>query len=149
MLYIFDLDGTLVMQGAHGSMAASSQTLLPGVGETCESLLEAGHILSIATNQGGVAYGYLTLEQAEERVKWVAGLIGAAFYELCPFHPQGIIPAYAKDAPCRKPNPGMLEALQGRTGVPWSEVVMVGNEYTDFQAAANAGVQFVWASEFF
>jgi D-glycero-D-manno-heptose 1,7-bisphosphate phosphatase len=147
VLYIFDMDGTLVAKTK--DMRPTAMTLLPGVGETCQSLVEGGNILGIASNQGGVAFGFLTLEEAEKRVKWVAGLIGAQFYELCPYHPDGIVMPYADNAHCRKPNPGMLETLQSRTGVPWSEIVMVGDEYTDFQAAMNAGVKFVWASDFF
>lgn len=153
MLYIFDMDGTLVFQDGSGMKAKDLRpelmTLLPGVAETCQSLVEAGHILSIASNQGGVAFGFLMLAQADARVAWVAQLIGAQFYELCPYHPDGIVSPYCQEANCRKPNPGMIQTLQARTGVPWNEIVMVGNEFSDFQAAMNAGVQFVWATDFF
>lgn len=149
-LFIFDKDDTLV-QTWLGKRAEkpSDQMFLPNVLEKCSSLMDGGHTLSVASNQGGVAFGYLTYAQAEANVRWVAQQIGAVLYEFCPYHPQGTVPEFSRDDPCRKPNPGMLQSLQARTGFPWHRIIFVGNGIEDWQAALMAGCQFVWANDFF
>jgi D-glycero-D-manno-heptose 1,7-bisphosphate phosphatase len=149
-LFIFDKDGTLVM-GPAGRPPKTfvEQTWLPNVQEKCRSLVEGGHTLAVASNQGGVAFGYLTYEEAEAMVRATAFAIGAVFYEFCPYHPEGIIEQYAKDALCRKPSPGMLQSLQVRTGFPWDRIIFVGNGIEDWKASLFAGCKFVWATDFF
>lgn len=154
MLFIFDVDGTLVFQPPTNipqpdPARPETNTFLPGVLEKCRGLVEDGHILGLASNQGGVAHGYITYEQAEAKMRWVAEMIGAAFYEFCPYDANGTVAEYRREDNCRKPAPGMLMALQRRTGVPWNEVVFIGNETKDWQAALAAGVLFVWAGDFF
>ncbi len=150
MLYCFDKDGTIVF-APEGRMPRKpeEQTLLPNVAEMCQSLVDQGDVLAVASNQGGVAMGYLTLAEADALVRHAATMIGAAFYEFCPYHPDGIVSEFRSDAWCRKPKPGMIETLQRRTGAPWREIVFVGNSTEDYGAALSAGVRFVWASDFF
>lgn len=149
-LYIFDKDGTIIFAPpGHIPSVPSDQRLLPGVAEKCQALLEDGHTLAIASNQGGVAYGFLTQWQADALVRHAAGLIGATFYEFCPFHPEGMLLQYRRDAWCRKPKPGMIETLLERTGTAPEDAIFVGNEITDQAAADAAAVEFVWASDFF
>ena len=149
-LFIFDKDGTLVT-GAKGGPpnTVAEQMWLPNVQEKCQSLVDGGHTLAVASNQGGVAMGYITYDEAEAMVRWVAQQIGAVFYEFCPFHPQGKVPEFTRADNCRKPGPGMLQSLQLRTGMPWHRIIFVGNGIEDWQAALMAGCQFVWANDFF
>lgn len=150
-LIILDMDGTLVFNvpGSFNTLP-EHQTLLPGVEEKCATLRSEGHILAVASNQGGVAMGYLKYEEAEALVANAARLIGAEFYEFCPFHPDGIMPEYVLTDPlCRKPNPGMLLGLMRRTGTPPDECLFVGDSPEDFGAATAAGVEFQWAMDFF
>ncbi|MFN3786456.1 MAG: HAD-IIIA family hydrolase, partial [Thiothrix sp.] len=44
---------------------------------------------------------------------------------------------------CRKPLPGMLQALMTQLGATPAETVMVGDSLTDWQAATAAGVRYV------
>lgn len=154
MLFIFDVDGTLIFQTPPGGPWADPRypernTFMPRVQEICRGLVEDGNIVALASNQGGVAHGFLTYEQADAKMRFVAEGVGAQFYEFCPYSPDGTIPEWTRSDNCRKPNPGMITSLQTRTGVPWDEIVFVGNEITDWQAALMAGVRFVWANDFF
>lgn len=149
-LVIFDMDGTLVFnQPGSFSRFPEQQTLLPGVAERCEALKDEGYILAVASNQGGVAMGYLTYEQSEALVANAARLVGADFYEFCPYHPGGIIQPYIADAPCRKPHPGMVQELLRRTGTEPYDCLFVGDSPEDMGAALAAGVEFQWATDFF
>jgi len=149
-LYIFDKDGTIV--GGLGDRPANTiaeQKLLPGVAEKCAELRAQGHTLAIASNQGGVALGYLTKIDAEALVADVARMIGAASWTCCPHHPKGTQKWFAKDCPRRKPAPGMLLDLMRRLGFHASKTIYVGDMDSDREAAKAAGVKFVWAKDFF
>jgi D-glycero-D-manno-heptose 1,7-bisphosphate phosphatase len=122
---------------------------MPLVIETCEALREAGHTLAVASNQGGVAMGYLTEDEARALVENAARMIGADFYEFCPYHPEGLFPEYAKDAECRKPRPGMLLEIMRKSGAEADDTLFVGDRPEDFVAAQAAGVEFVWSQDFF
>jgi D-glycero-D-manno-heptose 1,7-bisphosphate phosphatase len=121
------------------------QALLPGVAEKCAQLRAAGHGLAVASNQGGVAFGHLSLARAEALVAHAADMIGAEDWELCPHHPE----AGDEACLCRKPAPGMLLALMYRLGYPPEETVFVGDQESDRLAALAAGCGFVWAEVFF
>jgi len=152
-LYIFDKDGTLVTKRGGGDPPIPShvdeQIALPGVVEKCDALREAGHTLAIASNQGGVAFGYLKDREAGELMQHAADLIGAEGWSMCVHHPKGTVAAYAIECPRRKPEPGMLLDLMRRMRFAAANTIYVGDMESDRQAAEAAGVQFVWASEFF
>lgn len=151
MLIIFDKDNTLIASyDGRPANTVAEQRLLPGVEKKCAELRKQGHTLAIASNQGGVAFGYMTQLQAQVLVRHAARLIGAANWELCPHHPQGTITPYNVACRCRKPAPGMIHKLMRRCRYynP-SAVLFVGDQETDRQAAEAAGVRFEWAHKFF
>jgi D-glycero-D-manno-heptose 1,7-bisphosphate phosphatase len=150
MLIVFDKDGTLVADVAgRPPNAISEQKLLPGVAEKCAELRAQGHTLAVASNQGGVAYGYMSFAEAELIVAHAAGLIGAELAQMCPYHPKGTVEPWNREAACRKPNPGMLLSIMEKAGFGPEDTLYVGDWGTDEQAAEAAGVRFEWASKFF
>jgi D-glycero-D-manno-heptose 1,7-bisphosphate phosphatase len=147
-LIIFDKDGTLVTSTTSGPPnKVSEQVPIPGVAYYCERMRAEGQVLAVASNQGGVAFGYTSLEEATAMVRAAADLIGAAAYRLCPYHPEGIV--FNDPAPaCRKPEAGMLLELMGTLRFKPSETLMVGDDEADRGAAENAGVTFMFADDF-
>ena len=149
-LYIFDKDLTLVQgSNGHAPNKIEDQHLFSGVAERCEELRNDGHILAVASNQGGVAYGILSENEAHELVQHAARLIGAVDYEVCTHHPRGKIPHYSIVCSCRKPAPGMILALIDRLNGTVEDTIFVGDAESDREAAEAAGVSFVYANEFF
>jgi D-glycero-D-manno-heptose 1,7-bisphosphate phosphatase len=145
MLYIFDKDGTLVGKGAWpASGERAEQPLLPGVERRLANLRKDGHRLAIASNQGGVAWGFITLADADFLVKACADKIGADAYAFCPHDDRK-----GTRCECRKPRPGMLLQIMAQLDAAPDDVVMVGDDDVDRQAADAAGVRFVLAEEFF
>jgi D-glycero-D-manno-heptose 1,7-bisphosphate phosphatase len=57
---------------------------------------------------------------------------------------------HAKDAncKCRKPEPGMINAIMGYHKMPKSRSIFIGDMDTDEMAAKNAGVEFAWIWDF-
>jgi len=161
---IFDVDGTLTeitpealkkFPKMVSPYSLGQQRPLPGVVEKLAELKEAGIRMAIATNRGGVAWGFQKLKDAEAIAHEAAAMCGipeATIY-LCPYHAKAKgwfrNKKYAKEHDCRKPRPGMLLQAMEEAGFGPEETIFVGDYETDEQAAENAGVRFFWAEEFF
>jgi D-glycero-D-manno-heptose 1,7-bisphosphate phosphatase len=144
MLYIFDKDNTLVFSyPGRPANSVTEQRLLPGVAEKCARLRQAGHYLAIASNQGGIASGKITLSAVGEMMGHLANLIQADSYRYCPHS------SWRNECNCRKPKPGMILSLMNQFDISRHGVVFVGDADTDKAAAEAAGVKFEWACEFF
>lgn len=173
---ILDKDGTLVRpkSGAEFVQNPEDQELLPGVAEAVARLVAEGWDLAIATNQGGVAAGYKTLEDAIEEVKFCMNLLPqctTAYFcpdfegevcwlvwtrlegddeEVCQRDSIKLI--YSKSRKgnyYRKPNPGMIDEILDcyeDCGQPF-EAVLIGDMESDREAAEAAGIRFVDAAE--
>lgn len=154
MLYIFDLDGTLTNTPW---LDKQPRGLLPGRRERIAALQAAGHICAIATNQGGVAFGFMTEEEAVEDVASIAREleIDLSLVEIAFGHPtpKRGYERYASKAHLdrRKPAPGMLQSLIERAGnqKPIVEAIMIGDRDEDRLAAEQAGCAFCRAADFF
>jgi len=155
MLYIFDKDGTLVSgMGDRPANTPEEQHVLPNVLEKIQALRLADHRIAIASNQGGVAWGFITYEEAVFLVSDCADKIGGVdAFRMCPFDPKASAKhtdsEYAYDAECRKPRPGMLINIMRELGFSPDDTVMIGDMESDKQAAQNAGCHFFWAKDFF
>lgn len=147
-LIIFDADGTLrrcTIEGQPCPNAPDQWELMPGVKETLAEF--SGTEFGIASNQAGVAYGYLSEDMANQLV---CDLIEEAFspeqqpvlYEICP---------HAVDAgcDCRKPKPRMLQRIMAFVLCMPEQTLYVGDMESDREAAENAGCTFMWARDFF
>jgi len=153
MLYIFDKDKTIV-GGPNGRPANTpdEQHPLPGVIETIATLRAAGHQIAIASNQGGVAWGFITVSQAQALVKDAAAKIGGVNFWRCSCYDERAKAKnpdspYARKSYRRKPRPGMLKELMRAAGI--TTAMMIGDSEDDRKAAEAAGVGFAWADEFF
>lgn len=155
-LIIFDKDGCLVKSvvnrktgKSHAPNKLEEQDYFEDVAAKCAELRAEGHTLTIASNQGGVAFGIFPADEAELLVKAAAEYIGAAAYRVCFDHPKGNVAPYNTESYYRKPNPGMLEALMHEFGFMPQDTLMIGDWETDKQAAEAAGCHFEWAHVFF
>lgn len=171
MLYVFDLDSTLVeMYGVQP---------LAGVAAKLASLGDHGAGLAVATNQAGPAWRretgdpkYPTPESLGMRFRQIAELIPVLAdvpwfvaigddrldldshdYEAMAEALKaavGAIEIHVSAAPdWRKPEPGMLLAACDRWRVSPSGAIYVGDAVTDAEAAYAAGMSYISAGRFF
>ena len=151
-LLLLDRDGTLNKSLGTGPPNHPTEiSLLPGVATRLHEFASLGWRIVIITNQGGVAFGYLTEAEAFATHQAVLDALPVevdASY-LCPHHPSGTIPRYAKHCPNRKPAPGAILAALEHFGAHAQDCLFVGDRDTDRQAATTAGVPFRWARNFF
>ena len=112
---------------------------LPGSLEAIAALSAAGWTVVVATNQSGVARGYLSeagLERIHERmrlaVRQAGGHIDAVFF--CPHGPDD-------GCSCRKPADGLFSRISERYGCPLAGVPAIGDSARDIEAARRAGAR--------
>lgn len=149
-----DRDDTLVdTRGATADSAAPGDLfepelvrILPGVPEALARLHQAGFLLPVISNQGAVARGRCgtaDVEAVNDRIRCLlaaAGVpIGPFYY--CPFHPAGIVPAFAFEHPWRKPAPGMIQAAVLELGIHLEGSWAIGDAPRDLAAAVGAGLR--------
>jgi D-glycero-D-manno-heptose 1,7-bisphosphate phosphatase len=150
-LIIFDVDGTLVetKSGATFRKTADDWQWLPGRLEKLHQLEEQGVYTAVATNQAGVAFGYLERKDIKYEIGRMVEEGHIIAVQICYAHPNATIEEYRAGSSDRKPGAGMLLAIIHDAKVQKANTLMVGDRPEDEQAAQNAGVAFMWADEFF
>ncbi|MDG2107957.1 MAG: D-glycero-beta-D-manno-heptose 1,7-bisphosphate 7-phosphatase [Woeseiaceae bacterium] len=138
-LVILDRDGVINQDSDEFVKSADEWLPLPGSIAAIASLSTAGFIVTIASNQSGLARKLFDAEALEaihqklcKLVVNAGGHIGRII--VCPHGPND-------GCECRKPKSGMLLELGSDYGVPLQNVPMVGDSLRDLQAASTAGAK--------
>lgn len=134
-----DRDGVLNHDPGDYTMSLSEFHILPDVLVSLKRLTEAGYMLILITNQGGIAKGLYTHQTVREihayftrKCEEVGAHITAIYYS--PHHE-----AYGKSL-SRKPGSLMIERGLARFNIDPKKSLMIGDKQRDLDAAANAGV---------
>jgi D-glycero-D-manno-heptose 1,7-bisphosphate phosphatase len=107
---------------------------------------QSGWYTFVVTNQSGVARGYYDEEAVRrfhEQMEIELAREGAHIdeFRFCPFHPDGTVARYRRDAECRKPKPGMLIDLMHAWPIDVPRSILIGDKESDCAAAAAAGIR--------
>jgi D-glycero-D-manno-heptose 1,7-bisphosphate phosphatase len=134
---VLDRDGVINLDSPDYIKSPEEWQPIPGSIEAIARFHAAGFKVFIATNQAGVARGKLTLDslmaihdKLNDAVTTAGGQI--AGIEFCPHHPD-------ERCTCRKPEPGMLHAIESQLGESLVGVPYVGDSLKDIHAAEAAG----------
>lgn len=138
-----DRDG--VLNQSIGSRPPNNEeelTLYPGVPKAVAMLNDAGFLVFVVTNQGGVGLGYMTpqdLEGIHQKLAEEVGKHGGSFTEImaCTHRPRA-------GCSCRKPKPGMLLTLAEKHHIDLENSFMVGDRDMDIEAGRAAGTTTIW-----
>lgn len=134
-----DRDGVL-NEHRSGYRTVADFRMIPGAARGVRRLNDAGIPVVLVTNQRGLATGRLTLDEldAVHALMLDELAVEGAWLDdirICP-HDDG-------ECTCRKPLPGMLEAvLAAHPETPSSDTVFFGDADSDAEAARRAGVPF-------
>lgn len=163
-IIFFDLDGTLrqTKSGKTFINEPDDQQPIQGAKEALSYYQSKGFTCIGITNQGGVAAGHKSLQDAIEEQRITLKLFpelaqiyfcpnygGESCYQLSQNgqirefkapQPEGYI-----DVSCRKPGHGML-IIAARPLADLSDCWMIGDRPEDQACAADAGAKFIWAS---
>lgn len=132
-LIILDRDGVINQDSLEYIKSPEEFRLLPGSVEAIAKLTQAGYKIGIATNQSGIArglYDEATLRSIHDKLlTHVYGAKGRIdVIEYCPHMPDA-------GCNCRKPKPGMLQAIAQQLNCDLQWVPFIGDRITDIQAA--------------
>jgi D-glycero-D-manno-heptose 1,7-bisphosphate phosphatase len=116
-----------------------------------------GYMIFGITNQGGVAFGYKTVEGHELEIQRTLELFNENPFHLIQSsygHPDGTVQPYNHTSLLRKPYYGMLvlceiEAKELGVLIDWPNSIFVGDRPEDKACAESAGLKFIGADDFF
>jgi len=136
-----DRDGTLNSDEGHYYIYRPEDfTFNPGVVEGIRRLNEAGYLVVVVTNQGGVAKGEYTCKDVEHlhahmqnELAQAGAHVDKIYY--CPHH-DSVAPC-----PCRKPSPYLIEQAIAELDIDRSTAIFIGDGSRDMAAAAAAGIR--------
>ena len=134
-----DRDGTInVKPPEHEYVTAESDFVwLPGAPEALARLADSGFVLTIVSNQRGVARGLVEpglLDRIEQRIQQHLARYGCAIsaFAYCTHD-------LADACDCRKPKPGLILRLADRLQLDLAPSWVIGDSVTDVQAGLAAG----------
>jgi mannose-1-phosphate guanylyltransferase / phosphomannomutase len=134
---------------------AGGYSLLPGVAQAIRTANKRGIPVFVVTNQPGIAKGFMTLgghEAIRARMDRLLGAEGAFVddYAYCPHHPEsgfeGEISELKITCNCRKPAPGMAQAISQLHDIDLSRSAMVGDSAFDQGLTLSVGMAFFHVS---
>lgn len=118
-----------------------TDTALPAI----RAATDAGWHVFVVTNQSGVARGLYTEADVAALHAWMTDAVrraGGTIDDIryCPHHPESQHADYGRSCGWRKPGPGMLLDLIRAWSLDPARCALIGDQPTDLQAAAAAGV---------
>lgn len=146
----FDRDNTLIVNDGYLG-DPSKVVLVDGAAECVARIRSLGYAIVVFSNQSGVARGMFS----EDDVHRVNARLDEALvdqqphavidrHEYCPFHPEGTVPAYAKESELRKPKPGMIFQAAEKLALDLSRSWVVGDAPRDIESGKAAGCKTIW-----
>lgn len=152
-----DCDGT-VRYSRRGPMVTSPEdvNIYPDVVPKIKNKIKEGYFPVLMQNAASVAYGQLTPKVLEKIAVQTIYLLGAdvGMYFSAMAHPDGVVEQFKHRSLLRKPEIGMLAALEVELGKQniyplWDDSIVVGDKPEDKEMAERAGLHFEWAWGFF
>lgn len=136
-LVILDRDGVINEDSDAFIKRLDEWIPLPGSIDAIARLSRGGYSVAVATNQSGLGRGLFGIAELEamhrrllQLVIAAGGMIDGIYY--CPHRPD-------EGCTCRKPLPGMLDAIARDLGQPLAGAPVVGDSLRDLEAGLARG----------
>jgi histidinol-phosphate phosphatase family protein len=143
-----DRDGVIIEEKGD-RLTMDQVSLLPGVPHAISRFNKSDFLAVVATNQPGIAKGYLSENDVALVHNKIDVLLGEEHcfvqdYFICPHHPEtgfvGERPELKIACVCRKPLPGLLLQAAERMHIDLGRSFLVGDRTVDIAAGLSAGV---------
>lgn len=134
-----DRDGVIIHNRANYIISKENIKIYPFAIPALRILKQLDFSLFIISNQSAVGRGIINIDQMEsiqnslEKSLWEQGITINGTY-FCPHHPEA-------NCECRKPRPGLIFSAVEKHRIDLSQSWMIGDAYSDIEAAKNAGIQ--------
>jgi len=145
---LLDRDGTIIIDHGHvGSLARVE--FIAGAPEAIATFNRAGIPVAVVTNQAGVARGLYGIDDVAQVHRHIAEHLagyGARIdlFLYCPYHPAGVVEAFARTSEDRKPRPGMAKAAEAMLNLDLKASWVVGDGPEDVGLAQAVGASAIY-----
>ena len=145
---LLDRDGTIILD--HGYVGSADRVeFITGAPEAIARFNRAGIPVAVVTNQAGVARGFYGIEDVARVHDHIAAHLAGfgAHIDLflyCPYHPAGVVPAFARTSEDRKPRPGMAKAAATALNLDLASSWVVGDRPEDVGLAEAVGASAIY-----
>jgi D-sedoheptulose 7-phosphate isomerase/D-glycero-D-manno-heptose 1,7-bisphosphate phosphatase len=145
---LLDRDGTIIVD--HGYVGSVERVeFIEGAPEAIASFNRANIPVAVVTNQAGVARGLYGIDDVARVHQCIAeGLAehGAHIdlFLFSPYHPEGVVEAFARTSEDRKPRPGMAKAAAMALNLDLATSWVVGDRPEDVGLAEAVGSSAVY-----
>jgi D,D-heptose 1,7-bisphosphate phosphatase len=145
---LLDRDGTIIVD--HGYVGSVGRVdFIEGSMEAIAKFNRAGIPVAVVTNQAGVARGLYGINDVARVHQCIAERL--AEYEAhidlfvyCPYHPDGVVEAFARTSEDRKPRPGMAMAAAAALNLDLQASWVVGDRPEDIGLAESVGASAIY-----
>jgi histidinol-phosphate phosphatase family protein len=145
---LLDRDGTIIVdRGYVGSV--DRVEFIEGAPDAIARFNRAGIPVAVLTNQAGVARGLYGIDDVGRVHQYIADRLAehGAHIDLflyCPYHPAGVVEAFARVSEDRKPRPGMAKAAAAALDLDLPVSWVVGDRPEDIGLAEAVGAPAVY-----
>jgi D-sedoheptulose 7-phosphate isomerase/D-glycero-D-manno-heptose 1,7-bisphosphate phosphatase len=145
---LLDRDGTIIVD--HGYVGSVDRVeFIDGAPEAIHRFNRAGIPVAVVTNQAGVArgmYGTDDVVQVHQHITDCLAEHGAHIdlFLFSPFHPAGVVEAFARTSEDRKPRPGMAKAAAAALELDLTASWVVGDRPEDLGLAEAIGASAIY-----
>jgi histidinol-phosphate phosphatase family protein len=145
---LLDRDGTIIVD--HGYVGSVDRVeFIDGAPGAIARFNQAGLPVAVVTNQAGVArglYGIDDVARVHKHIEAHLARCGARIdmFVYCPYHPAGIVEAFARTSEDRKPKPGMANAAASALNLDLTASWVVGDRPEDIGLARAIGASAVY-----
>ncbi len=145
---LLDRDGTIIVD--HGYVGSIDRVeFIEGAPAAIAEFNRAGIPVAVLTNQAGVARGLYGIDDVTTVHRYIAERLGECgahidLFLYCPYHPAGVVEAFARVSEDRKPRPGMAKAAAAALNLDLTASWVVGDRPEDIGLAAAVGAPAVY-----
>jgi D-sedoheptulose 7-phosphate isomerase/D-glycero-D-manno-heptose 1,7-bisphosphate phosphatase len=145
---LLDRDGTLIVD--HGYVGSIDRVdFIDGAAAAIALFNRAAIPVVVVTNQSGVARGLYGLREVEAVHTFIAEHLRRHdahidMFLYCPYHPAGVVDAFARASDDRKPRPGMAHAAAGALDLDLTASWVIGDRPEDMGLAEEIGASAVY-----
>jgi histidinol-phosphate phosphatase family protein len=145
---LLDRDGTIIVD--HGYVGSIDRVeFIEGAAEAIAKFNRASIPVAVVTNQAGVARGLYGIDDVTRVHQYIADHLAehGAHVDLflyCPYHPAGVVEAFARGSEDRKPRPGMAKAAEAALSLDLAASWVVGDRPEDIGLAEAIGASAIY-----
>ena len=145
---LLDRDGTIIVD--HGYVGSVDRVeFIDGAADAIAAFNRAGIPVAVVTNQAGwpeACTGWMTWPgcTGTSRSSWREHGAHVDLFLYCPYHPAGVVEAFARTSEDRKPRPGMAKAAEAALNLDLTASWVVGDRPEDIGLAEAVGASAIY-----